>query len=148
MEESKDVNMGCEYKVSPAVSDDGGVCLSSYLVLEERPTASLPGAWRTMGRLRNSLLLLGPGVVDGTVDPETPFCATLVPGLSSSKAPTSLKAIDHTLRTLQSDGQLHVLCSYRLGLQEDEKALVPVTAPFLTTSSSSYIVNKRRRNRL
>jgi len=103
MEESKDVNMGCEYKVSPAVSDDGGVCLSladrssasatpirplvlflranlnlpvdncyrtgrlscpslrtptladvttfcsSYLVLEERPTASLPGAWRTDG---------------------------------------------------------------------------------------------------
>jgi len=70
MEESKDVNMGCEYKVSPAVSDDGGVCLSladrspaplsapsilepafdsQELVLEERPTASLPGAWRTDG---------------------------------------------------------------------------------------------------
>jgi len=27
MEESKDVNMGCEYKVSPAVSDDGGCVL-------------------------------------------------------------------------------------------------------------------------
>jgi len=27
MEESMDVNMGCEYKVSPAVSDDGGCVL-------------------------------------------------------------------------------------------------------------------------
>jgi len=61
----------------------------SMVVLEERPTASLPCAWHTDGRvflmcpqcpfLRNTLLLLGPGVVVGAVDPETPFCATLVP---------------------------------------------------------------------
>ena len=79
--------------------------------------------------LRNSLLLLGHGVGDGTVDPEIPFCATLVPGPSNSKASTSLKATGHTLRTLRSDGQLHVLWSNRLGRQEDEKALVLATAP-------------------
>ena len=56
MEESKDVNMGCEYKVSPAVSDDGGVCLS---LADRSPASATPIRPPAVPHAYDSVLVAG-----------------------------------------------------------------------------------------